>query len=256
MTSELIEVGDGFWNVRGVFRIGGVIDIGTQASLVRLPTGRFVFLDSYDVDGAALREVMKLTDEGRKVEAILNVHPFHTIHCKAMHKRFPDALLYGSERHKSKAPDLPWERAKVEGPTVAERYADTFDFSVPKGVDYISADENVHFSSVLVRHKASATLHVDDTLTYLKLPWPLSWAFPSERILFHPTLAAALEKRPGAADDFTKWTESLARGWDVQTLCAAHKALKPLDPGEFETSIHDALRRVRTILRKHKRKYG
>jgi hypothetical protein len=45
MTGQLIHVADNFWNIRGSYRIGGVIDVGTQASLVRLANGKFVLLD-------------------------------------------------------------------------------------------------------------------------------------------------------------------------------------------------------------------
>ena len=35
-----------FLNIRGSFKVGGLLDIGTQCSLVRRANGRFVFLDS------------------------------------------------------------------------------------------------------------------------------------------------------------------------------------------------------------------
>lgn len=256
MGDRIEEIGEGFWNIRGSFRIAGVVDIGTQCSLVRLASGRFVFLDSYRLEGDVHARVMALTDGGAAVEAILNLHPFHTVHCRWMHAAFPDALLFGSRRHKEKFPDLPWQRARVEGRAVAERYAGEFDFTRPEGVDYISANENVHFSSVLARHVASRTLHVDDTLSALDLPWPLRSFVPPQRLSFHPALALALEKRPGAADDFEDWARWLARSWDVRTVCAAHNAIVPFGEGGFGSAVAAALRRVQPVLHLHRWRYG
>ena len=77
MTESIHDLGQGFWSIRGDLRIGGVLNVGTQASLVRLRTGRFVMLDSYPLSGAIRDTVMDLTDGGRAVEAVLNLHPFH-----------------------------------------------------------------------------------------------------------------------------------------------------------------------------------
>jgi len=96
MAKNMIKVSDDFWNIRGSFKIGGVIDVGTQASLVRLAGGKFVFLDSYTLDSATRREVGELTDGGKDIKAILNVHPFHTVHVRKMHRLYPDAVLYGT----------------------------------------------------------------------------------------------------------------------------------------------------------------
>ena len=47
MSERMIDLGNGFWNIRGTLRIGGVVNVGTHSSLVRLSSGGFVFLDSY-----------------------------------------------------------------------------------------------------------------------------------------------------------------------------------------------------------------
>ena len=41
---RLIDLGNGFWNIRGDLRLFGLLNVGTQASLVRLRSGRFVAL--------------------------------------------------------------------------------------------------------------------------------------------------------------------------------------------------------------------
>ena len=77
---KILQLSDDFWNIRGSFKIAGLIDIGTQASLIRRENGKFVFLDSYTLGGAVRKEVDELTNAGEDVEAVLNLHPFHTIH--------------------------------------------------------------------------------------------------------------------------------------------------------------------------------
>ena len=99
MADEINDLGAGFWNIRGTQRMGGVINVGTQCSLVKLQSGNFIFLDSYTLEDEIREQVMALTDNGNKVEVVLNVHPFHTLHCAQMAKDFRNAAFYGSSRH-------------------------------------------------------------------------------------------------------------------------------------------------------------
>jgi hypothetical protein len=259
MDETVIEMGAGFWNLRGSFRIMGVLDVGTQVSLLRRRSGGFVFLDSYTLDGETKRRVMELTGNGTKVEAILNLHPFHTLHVAAMHRDFPAAKLYGTRRHVERAPSLPWESPRTDSAELHALFADDLEFSVPRGVDFISSNENVHFSSVLAYHPATRTIHSDDTLTYLKAPGLLRLLIP-QRLGFHPTLAKALEKRKGAAADFRAWAKELSSRWhDAENLCAAHnqvlRAGKAGGP-PLSRQIEAALARVAAKLDAHEKTYG
>jgi len=259
MSSKIIRVADGFWNIRGSFKIGGVVDIGTQASLVRLGTGAFVFLDACDFDAATEREIGDVIGDGT-VEAILNLHPFHTVYVERMHRRYPDASLYGTARHVRLFPDLPWEAEHTEDDELHELYADDFDFTVPRGVDFVSANENVHFASVLALHRASQTLHVDDTLMYIQFPRPLALLGLKDSLGFHPTLSLALEKRAGAAEEFREWAgELIEMSREVENLCAAHSTnllARDNRGASIETRLRRALRRCRVRLFAHERRYG
>lgn len=260
MPGDMLKISEDFWNIRGSYKIGGIIDVGTQASLVRRANGRFVFLDSYTLTSRVSREVDELTGGGENVEAILNLHPFHTVHVRKMHELFPRARLYGTARHLQRFPDLPWEEVRMEDTAVHEEFADDFDFSVPRGVDFISADEKVHFSSVLAFHLASRTIHSDDTLMYIRMPALLRLFGLSNAVSFHPTLAKALERRPGAASDFRSWAEQLIEGWrDAENLCAAHTAalLARENNGQpIHKRLGKALDKVGNTLQAHERKYG
>jgi hypothetical protein len=260
MSSPIIHVGEGFWNIRGSYKIGGLVDVGTQASLARLASGNFVLLDSYSFNSETRRKVAEMTGDGKKIEAILNLHPFHTVHVEKMHQIYPEATLYGTQRHHTRFPDLPWAEIRTEDPALHELYSDDFDFSVPRGVDFISANENVHFSSVLALHRASMTIHSDDTLMYLRMPLPLRLAGLGDSVSFHPTLAKALERRAGAAQDFRDWAGELIEIWQhAENLCAAHTA-SLLSRNNKGDSIHDrllkALAKVSKTLDEHEKKFS
>lgn len=260
MGARAIQVSGNFWNFRGSFKIAGVLDVGTQASLVRLGSGKFVFLDAYSLSPSARREVDELTDGGEQLEAILNLHPFHTLHVERMHEMYPQATLYGTARHLSKFPELPWADLRTEDPALHTLYAPDFDFSVPRGVDFISSNESLHFSSVLVLHRASKTIHSDDTLMYVRLPLLMSWMSMNNSVSFHPTLARVLEKRAGAVQDFRDWATNLIKRWKhAENLCAAHTAAL-LAADNRGDSIHarllQALEKVEPVLKAHEEKYG
>lgn len=259
MSEKIIQISDDYWNIRGEFKIGGVINIGTHASLVRRGNGKFVLLDAYTLKGNVKAQVDALTHNGADIEAIINLHPFHTVHVKNAHQQYPDARLYGTRRHHEKFPDLPWESAHTESDECAALFADDFEFSIPAGVDFISSNEHLHFSSVLAYHKASKTIHADDTLMYLKLPGLLGKVM-KPAITFHMTLPKTLEKRAGAAREFRAWANQLAKQWgEAENLCAAHSATlqsTKQPPERIANQILAALNKVEKTLQVHEKKFG
>lgn len=260
MICELIEVTDGFWNIRGSYKIGGLLDVGTQASLVRLSGGGFVLLDAYTFRDEVADALGELTNDGQDVKAILNLHPFHTLHVENAHERYPDAELVGSARHRERFPDLPWSAMSIEDPALHARYAADLEFTVPRGVDFISADQNVHFSSVMAYHPASRTIHSDDTLMYLRGPGVARMFGLGDSVSFHPTLAKALEPRAGAAQDFRDWARGMIDAWgEAENLCAAHTATllgEENDGAPLKERMLAALEKVEKTLAAHERRFG
>lgn len=248
---------DGFWNLRGIHRLAGLIDIGTQMSVVRRPSGRFVIIDGIALDDGQRDALLALTDGGAQVDAVVHVHPFHTLHVETIHRLLPHATLYGTARHREKWPALPWAGPPVETWGSRHRLADVFALSVPAGLDFVSADDDVHVASVLVRHKASGIVHVDDTLNVFAAPGVLGAVLPQSALKMHPRLAKALKPEPGAADAYARWARSLARRWaDTPAVCAAHSAVRPLAPGGFREEVEAALADVEGTLARHRTKYG
>lgn len=258
MTDKILKIADTFWNIRGEFRIFGLLNIGTQASLVKRNNGKFVLLDSYTLQGDIKQKVDALTRNGTDIEAIINLHPFHTLHVAKVHAIYPDAKLYGTQRHIDKHPDLPWQNELTNSNEFARLFSDDLEFSVPRGVDFISNNENLHFSSVLAYHPQSKTLHVDDTLMLLKLPGLLG-TLKKPQISFHMTLAKTLEQRKGAADDFRLWVAQIAEQWcDVEVLCAAHSQTVRVRNSSptIAAMIMNALQREEKTLNNHRKKFG
>jgi hypothetical protein len=246
----LVEIANGFWNIRGSFRVLGV-DLGTQSSLARLRSGQFVLLDCIPFGDAALTEIRRRTDGGAALEAIVNLHPFHTLHVAKVAGMFPDATLYGTARHHRVAPTLRWSAETTEGEAFAARYAEDFDLLVPRGVDFVPDNENLHFASVLAIHRQTETLHVDDTLSYLPIPG-------LRRLMLHPALGDVLQRRKGAAQEFRAWAAALIeRCKTVEHTCTAHMRLPP--PGQFPSiadEVRKAVHRVERKLARHEQLFG
>ncbi len=252
MTDHIVEIAEGFWNVRGALRILGVLNVGTQCSLVRLATGRFVLLDSYTLEGDIKAQIFERTDGGAKIDAVYNLHPFHTLHVQSVATLLPHAKLYGTARHRARFPSLAWQPELTESAAFAQKVADDFELTVPEGVTLIPKNEQLHFGSVLAIHKQSRTLHVDDTLNFVPRPFKVG------ALRFHPTLRWVLEPRADAAPAFRRWAESLAaRCETVEHVCAAHARL----PGEavsgsLAEQVRAALRRVERVLQRHEKRWS
>lgn len=250
MADQLVQIADGFWNIRGSFKIAGIVDIGTQASLVRLDDNRFVLLDSYTLSDDVKDQIWALTDGGKAIEAVLNLHPFHTIHVKRIHQQLPHARHYGTARHHQKAPELTWQPEVTESPEFAALFAEHFDFTVPRGVHFVPDNPNHHFASVLALHKPTGVLHVDDTLTFTRLPF-------IGGLSFHPTLAKVLEERQGAVTDFRAWVDELLGLCEhVQHICPAHMRSLPTTDTSAVQQVRTALGKVEKTLDAHQKRWG
>lgn len=247
MTDKIYDLGAGFWNIQGSFHLGpgSIINVGTQCSLVQLESGRFIFLDSYTLIDEVREQVMALTNNGQDVEAVLNVHPFHTVHCAQMAKDFPQATFYGSARHPKQVPEVQWADELVESDVVTQRYPE-LEFSLPQGIYYISPNEKIHAGSLLVRHLASQSLHVDDT--FMCPPSKLLKAVLPE-LMLHPTTKKALKDEPNAGKEYCVWATELAHQWrDTRNFCAAHSGLVKFEIGGFEKALVTAIDKARPKL--------
>lgn len=250
MADEWVEVGPGFWNIRGSLKLGGLVEVGTQMSVVRLASGRFVLLDSYAPDEMTRSRLLELTEGGRAVAGILNLHPFHTLHVAKLVELFPKAKLYGTVRHAARFPQLSWEATRTESAAFSALFAEDLRFSVPHGVDFVPENERLHFASVLAFHPASGTLHIDDTLTWIDLPL-------LRGLRFHPSLARVLQRRPQAVSEFRGWLDELRELFaDVKSVCPAHMRRLPPNDGPWRARLDGAIDKISGVLERHERRYG
>ncbi len=104
----LHEIGPGFWNIRGHFKLAKMADIGTQMSIVQLSDGNFVVLDTVELTDHLKEEIDKLTNNGDLIEGVIGVHPFHTRSFMSFYKAYPQAAYYGTPRHLRQLPEIPW----------------------------------------------------------------------------------------------------------------------------------------------------
>ncbi|WP_313206864.1 hypothetical protein [Stenotrophomonas sp.] len=251
------QLANDFWNLRGTFKVAGLLDVGTQLSVVRRSNGRFLVLDSYTPSETQRQALLGLTAGGTLVDAIINVHPFHTLHCEPLHQLLPAARLIGTRRHLQRAPQLPWDPQVIEDVATQADFADDLDFTIPAGLALVPADDNVHASSVLVRHRRSSIVHVDDTLSVLAAPGVLGKWLPQSRLKFHPTLSRALQPEAGAAEAFERWARALSERWaGTPFVCAAHSAVRELPANGWRDEMLKALHNVQGALHRHRRRYG
>lgn len=245
MKDAMYDLGSGFWSIRGSFIKNGIIDIGVQCALIKRPSGKFIFLDSYALTDDVRQQVMALTDNGQDVEAVLNVHPFHTVYCAQMAKDFPQATFYGSSRHPKQVPEVDWADDLVESDAVAARYPE-LQFSLPKGIYYITPDESVHASSLLVYHKASQSIYVDDTF---EIPPSKLFDAVQPNLGLHPTTKKALKDETDAGKRYCDWAVALAHEWrNVRHFCGAHSGLVVFEEGQFEAALLSTIDNARSEL--------
>lgn len=114
-----------------------------------------------------------------------------------------------------------------------------------------------YVTPVLVRHRPSRIVHVDDTLNVLQRPGLLGRLRPQSKLRLHPLLAKALHPTASAADAFEGWARNLAEHWaDTPVVCAAHSAVRRLPPGGWRKEVLSALDAVDKTLIAHRLSHG
>lgn len=132
--TPLRSIGNGLWNVRVPFQIS-LLEIGTHMSLIQLDNGNFLVIDTVVVNDQLKREIDQLTDNGTKIEAVIAVHPFHTLAYSAFYKMYPDAKYYGTPRHLRKLTEIKWtgQLDDVENKQLLTKWAPEVELRIPAG---------------------------------------------------------------------------------------------------------------------------
>lgn len=214
-----------FWNLRSALVMFHFVDIGTHMSFIRLSTGKFLIVDCIDLSNKVIKkEVDELTENGTLIEAVLGVHPFHTLFFPAFQKLYPQAPYYGTPRHLRNFPELDWAGSLLDDKTRALWESEGVFLRIPEGSNFeFPPAEDVHFSSVVVFHSPSKTIHVDDTINYFHgAGWILRLLGKRDHLMEFWNLEKGLTHSPEAPGQFKQWVEQLLQDWEFENICAAH----------------------------------
>jgi hypothetical protein len=244
---DWIEIGPGFWNLRGSFTFAmGLVDIGTHCSLIKLSSGKFLLIDTIAFSDKALRELNELTSNGTLIEAVIATHPFHTVYFPPFFQKYPNLTYIGTPRHIKRGNGVNWT-GNVLDEDVQRRW-ETYGvhMRIPDGAEFENPDENNHFSSVLVFHAPSRTIHVDDTIMFFKQPGcVLRLLGKADGTMEFWDLKKGLRPTEQAPAEFQAWVEKLLHDWDFDNICTAHTGNKV---GGAKQQLRDALRDSASLL--------
>ncbi|CAF0977384.1 unnamed protein product [Rotaria sp. Silwood1] len=228
--NKLYLIGPNFWNVRGHFRVLKVIDIETQMSIIQLRNGKFLIIDTIDMNDRLRQEIDNLTNHGENIEAVIGVHPFHTLSFAAFYQAYPKAAYYGTPRHLRRLTEIPWT-GDLKDSTVRKKWEPDVEMRIPAGAEFINPqpESTNHFISVFVYHSPSQTLHVDDTIMYAEKPGFLFRLLGCKHgsIAFHPSIKTyGLHPTSDAPYVFRDWMRTVLCDWPFENMCCAHLGVK------------------------------
>jgi len=268
---QVIEVVPGFFNIKADFKVlKGALNVGTHMSVVRLESGNFVAIDCVKMNPVLKSELDELTDGGKLLVAVLNTHSYHSVGIDSFHEAYPateSRRWYGCPRHLRVKPDIQWagdleneDARKAFEPEIAMAIPDGSEFNDPQPPD------TNHFSSVFVLHRASKTVHDDDTIMFFDQPPALLRlaGFKPCTCHFHLSmLGPGLRPTQEAPLQFKAWMLKLLEDWDFENICTAHngncygrakevlrEALDKADEGLKCLSVDNAKKDARTAVLK------
>jgi len=227
---ELIEIGPNFWNIRARFVIKMLIDIGNQMSIIRLSNGNFLVIDAVPLTDNIKKEIDELTENGSKIEAVLATHPFHTVGIPSFYANYPKASYYGCPRHLRKLTMVQWA-GDLNECKIRSLWEPDVELRIPAGSEFVAPvpESTNHFSCVWVFHKASRTIHIDDTVFYAQDPGFLLslGGFKKGSMSFHPSMTSSgLLPHPDSPSQFRDWVATVLKDWDFDNIVAAHTGNK------------------------------
>ena len=129
----LFRVGSQFWNIRVNFkRFAGLVDIGSHMSLIQLRNGSFLIINPIILNDHSRSEVNCLTDNGTMIEAVIGVHPFHTLAFPSFYEIYPKARYYGTPRHLRRLKQIPWA-GSLDDCQIRRKWEPEVEMRIPAG---------------------------------------------------------------------------------------------------------------------------
>lgn len=104
-------------------------------SIIQLQNGRFLIIDTVAMNDIVKQELMELTNNGTKIEAVIAVHPFHTLAYPAFYKLFPKVKYYGTPRHLRKLTEINWsgQLDNDDNKNLLTKWAPEVELRIPDG---------------------------------------------------------------------------------------------------------------------------
>eukprot|EP00475_Leptophrys_vorax_P013308 TRINITY_DN1968_c0_g1_i1.p1 TRINITY_DN1968_c0_g1~~TRINITY_DN1968_c0_g1_i1.p1 ORF type:complete len:296 (+),score=110.22 TRINITY_DN1968_c0_g1_i1:125-1012(+) len=221
---KLIE--PNLYHVRAEFRvISGLVNIGTHMALIKLPSGKFLVLDTVPLDNDLKQEIDELTNFGQDIEAVVATHPFHTLAFPKFFETYPNTSYYGTPRHLRNQKNINWVG------DITEHLGDWENSGVfmriPAGAEWVAPkpEDSNHFNSVWVFAQEAKTVFIDDSIMYFSDPSFILKAIGAraDSMMFHPSLKGpALVPAADSPAKYKAWVEKLLEDWDFDNICAAH----------------------------------
>lgn len=111
------------------------MEIGTHMSAIQLKNGNFLIIDTVVINDQLKNELDELTLNGTKIEAVLAVHPFHTLAYSDFNKLYPNLKYYGTPRHLRKLTEIKWEGQldNAENKDLLQKWAPEIELRIPDG---------------------------------------------------------------------------------------------------------------------------
>lgn len=111
------------------------MEIGTHMSLIQLNNGNFLVIDTVVINDQLKQQLDEMTNNGTKIEAVIAVHPFHTLAYSAFYKMYPNAQYYGTPRHLRKLTEIKWagQVDADENKALLTKWAPEVELRIPDG---------------------------------------------------------------------------------------------------------------------------
>lgn len=110
-----------------------MVEIGTHMSIVQLRNGNFLVIDTVVINDELKRDIDELTHNGTKIEAVIAVHPFHTLAWTAFYKMYPHAKYYGTPRHLRKLTEIQWAGQLDDSNGFLSKWTPDVELRIPAG---------------------------------------------------------------------------------------------------------------------------
>jgi len=130
--NELYSIDPGFWNVRGRFKVLKLLEIETQMSIIKLRNGKFLIIDTVEMNDHLREKINHLTNNGENIEAVVATHPFHTLSFPAFYQLYPKAAYYGTPRHLRRLTEIPWA-GNLDDCNVRKKWEPDVEMRIPEG---------------------------------------------------------------------------------------------------------------------------